>query len=366
MKTKTVALILLAVITSLTFASCDLLGGLVPDTTEPGAVTETETEGEETEEENKYLYTDPLTGMPSEKDLSLQKPLAVVVKNDTLAAPQFGLSGAGIVYEAAVEGGLTRFLALYSDPSSVVKVGPVIDSRTYFIEFAKFHESMLVQAGTTSLGNKKQVNDGVTALDAVVGELSPGFVRDPELIEERGYANSIICKGKELLDRATALGITNVHSGSFKEPVSHVNYLTGPDMSKGKYCVDLTVPFSAALTVSYKYSTLTDSYARTQYGAEHIDAATGKQLRFTNIILIYVEHDTADSSTGEMIMDEAGSGTGYYVYGGSYIPIVWKKDGTGKPIQYYMNDSVTPLQISAGNTLISVLSTKLYGKIVFE
>lgn len=367
MKIRILSFALVIVTLALSFASCDVLEDLYEtDGTEAESGSATETETEE-ETDVKITYPDPLTGLPRDTDISYLKPLAAVIKNDQLASPQFGLSEAGIVYEVAVEGGLTRFLALFSDPSNVNKIGPVIDSRTYFVDIANSHEALLVQAGSTKLGSALQVDLGYTALDAVTGDLAPGFTRDPALIEERGYANSIIANGRTLLQRAGALRISEEHKTGYREPIGHIDYMSSKDMIQGgKYCVDLTIPFSSALTVSYRYSTLTDSYARVQYGSEHKDAVTGEQLRFTNIVILYVEHDIIDTASGEMGIDGSGSGTGYYVYGGNYIPLVWKKGGNGEPFELFGIDGITKLDLTAGNTIVEIVSTKLYGKITFE
>lgn len=47
-----------------------------------------------------------------------KRTLAVVIDNVGDAIPQTSLNEAMIVYEATVEGGLTRFLAIYKEPRS--------------------------------------------------------------------------------------------------------------------------------------------------------------------------------------------------------------------------------------------------------
>lgn len=63
----------------------------------------------------------PLTGLPIDK----QRPvLAVKVDNATRARPQWGLQYADVVYEEAVEGRTTRFLAIYSSKTAP-EIGPI-------------------------------------------------------------------------------------------------------------------------------------------------------------------------------------------------------------------------------------------------
>jgi hypothetical protein len=74
--------------------------------------------------------TCPLTGAntPNGKVAS-RAALAIKVENHPLARPQAGLNAADIVYEEPVEGGLTRFIAVYQCASSD-RVGPVRSGRT--------------------------------------------------------------------------------------------------------------------------------------------------------------------------------------------------------------------------------------------
>ena len=53
-----------------------------------------------------------------------QWPIAVMMDNHTSARPQSNLQRASVVYESLAEGGIPRFMAVYTD-SSVGTVGPI-------------------------------------------------------------------------------------------------------------------------------------------------------------------------------------------------------------------------------------------------
>ncbi|MBQ7699957.1 MAG: DUF3048 domain-containing protein [Clostridia bacterium] len=364
MKRKIILLMLLAAITVNT-VSCDVINSFIyPQTTET-ETEETEAEVTETQQIIKPAFTDPLTGEPSDKDYTYSRPVAVVVKNDRKASPQYGLSKAAVLYEALVEGGITRFLAVYSDVSLVSKVGPVIDSRTYFYDFAANHNAVFVQAGTTASGNKAQVSRGITALDAIVGDMTPGFYRDELLNKARGFENSVVTDASGLKARASQYGVS-LSVSARTSPYEITDYLLNREMNNGKYCTYLSIPFSTNATVEYSYSTLTNKYTRSQYGEPHTDAETGKPLSFTNLILLIADYNTIDQSTGEMEVVNNGSGSGYYVYGGSSVMIKWQRTDGTNPIRLYETDGLTPLKIAAGNTYVAVVSPRLSGKIEFE
>ena len=369
---KIIALIAVVLCAVFILSSCDEIKKYIYNPFDP--VTETETE---TETEPSLItlpvetviphaeFVDPITGDPTESNLSKSRPIAVVIKNDRTASPQFGLSGAAVLYEASVEGGLTRFLAVYSDVSQVSKVGPVIDSRSYFYDFAANHNAVFVQAGTTTNGNKVQVSRGITALDAIVGDMSPGFYRDQAIMAARGFENSIVTDANGLKFRASQYGLSVVTESQVK-PFKTIDYLQNREMKGGSYCTYLKIPFSTNMEVEYTYSTLTNKYSRNQYGEKHTDASTGKQLTFTNIIIIIADYTTANLSTGEMNITNTGKGSGYFIYGGSKIMITWQRTDGENPIKLYEADGVTPLEVSSGNTYIAVVSPRLSGKIEFE
>jgi hypothetical protein len=75
--------------------------------------------------------TCPLTGrtLPGDKPPPNRPVLAVKVENTSEAYPLAGLDKADIIYEEAVEGGLTRFIALFNC-ADAARVGPVRSART--------------------------------------------------------------------------------------------------------------------------------------------------------------------------------------------------------------------------------------------
>jgi hypothetical protein len=73
----------------------------------------------------------PLTGLqpPGEKPVPQRPVLAVKVENTAEAYPLAGLDKADVIYEELVEGGITRFMAIYQCQDSG-RVGPVRSART--------------------------------------------------------------------------------------------------------------------------------------------------------------------------------------------------------------------------------------------
>ena len=69
--------------------------------------------------------TAPFTGLPDPNGVSQTRPsLAVKIENTPEARPQSGLDVADVVYEEVVDGGITRFWAIFNS-AAPVNVGPV-------------------------------------------------------------------------------------------------------------------------------------------------------------------------------------------------------------------------------------------------
>ena len=83
-------------------------------------------------EEAQKLYPWVLTGEELPQGYSQDRRItAVVIDNVFMARPQRGLAEADILFECLVEGGITRFMALYADYRSLPQVGPVRSSRPW-------------------------------------------------------------------------------------------------------------------------------------------------------------------------------------------------------------------------------------------
>ena len=67
---------------------------------------------------------------------STSRPYAVMINNISVARRlQSGLQDAYIIYEIIVEGGISRYMALFMDQSTT-RIGSIRSSRHYFLDYA--------------------------------------------------------------------------------------------------------------------------------------------------------------------------------------------------------------------------------------
>ena len=88
-----------------------------------------------------------LTGLPISDEVQNSRPLAVMLNNKEEGCPQSGIADAAIVYEAPVEGRITRLMALYDDYRNLEKVGSIRSSRDYFVYFALEYDAIYAHFG---------------------------------------------------------------------------------------------------------------------------------------------------------------------------------------------------------------------------
>ena len=123
----------------------------------------------------------PLTGetLPGDKQPPDRPVLAIKVENTPDAQPLAGLQNADIVYEEVVEGGITRFVALYHcEPAD--RIGPVRSIRTTDPKIlAPFSDHPLLAFSGGSRGVRNIVEDAARIATLTIGTTHVGIVESP-------------------------------------------------------------------------------------------------------------------------------------------------------------------------------------------
>src|SRR5918995_7009975 len=139
-------------------------------------------DGEETETPQAEATLEPppvcpLTGEDPEPDLP-RPAVAVKIENSPQSRPQSGLGEADVVFEEIVEGGVTRFAAIYHCGSSK-KVGPVRSARFDDPRIVGPFTSVLAYSGANGIVEKElQKNDMVLFTEQA--DAAKVFFREPE------------------------------------------------------------------------------------------------------------------------------------------------------------------------------------------
>ena len=87
------------------------------------------------------------TGEWKDETVVKRRSMAVMMPNNKKAMPQYGLSQASLIYEAPVEGGISRLMAFYEDYDELDHIGPVRSSRDYYIYEAMAYDAIYCNWG---------------------------------------------------------------------------------------------------------------------------------------------------------------------------------------------------------------------------
>ena len=284
---------------------------------------------------------------------STSRPYAVMINNISTARPyQSGLQDAYIVYEIIVEGGITRYMALFKDQSTE-RIGSVRSARHYFIDYVLENDAYFVHWGWSP-----QAESDINTLDIdnINGLTYEGtyFFRDKTLkipTEHTGYTTM------SALNEASS--DLKYRSKTNKDLL--LNYSTDEiDLSTKENAIvanNVSITYSKTINSSYTYDANNKYYLRSVNNVAENDYITKNQYHFKNIITYQVVNNTiANDNKDRQTIENIGSGTGYYITDGYAMPIKWEKKSRSSQTIYTYNDG-TKINVNDGNTFIQIQPT---------
>ena len=280
------------------------------------------------------------------------RPFAVMINNAPAARPvQSGLQDAYIVYEIIVEGGITRYMALFLDQNTA-RIGSIRSSRHYFLDYALENDAIYVHCGYSPPARADFSKLGVDRIEA--GTSSNSW-RDKEL-RSQGYAyEHTLFTSIEKLNNNVGKKRTKRNNDLL------LNYTVDEvDLSKmenAKPANEVLIKYSNVNKTGYTYDAENKVYKRTVNGKEHVDYVTKNQYTVKNIITYQVKNTTIEGGgKGRQTIDNIGSGTGYYITDGYAVPITWTKPSRkSQTIYKYTNGE--EIKFNDGNTFIQIQPT---------
>src|SRR3989338_1778631 len=252
-------------------------------------------------------------------------PVAVMIENLITVRPQAGLSKEAVVYESLVEGGITRFLALF-DPQieNIPKIGPVRSVRPYYVEWAQEYGkggALLAHAGGSPEALQMIDSDHINDLNQIRGS-APYFWR-----EKGTPAPHNLFTSSELLQRA-------LHDRNFWDAVPEYVTWNFQDSSEKKQNTDtqnakkITINYSSGISyqVEYQFDETTKEYLRFNASRPHMDRNNNQQIRAKNVIIITIPKILAVGEKGRLTLDIHGEGKVSVARDGEVIIGTWKKE----------------------------------------
>lgn len=288
----------------------------------------------------------PLTGVDPEGDVPVRPALAIKVENIPAARPQTGLSWADIVYEEPVEGGITRFIAVYQCQDAE-RVQPIRSARLTDIDIlVQFGRLLFAYSGAAASVDQALGKAGFIDVNAVA---TPGaYDRDPA----RSPPHDLYSGTGELYRAARG----EIHRLELGAPSAMFSY-TSTEVN-GKKVRELHAPFSSwAADVYWRWSADSQSFLR-WHGAEPHVSSDGTQYSAKNVIVQVVETELTDVADANGVQSprviSVGKGKAYVLRKGRIVVGTWERPSTDDVTKFY-DKKGNELRLTPGNTWIELL-----------
>ena len=316
-------------------------------------------------------YTNPLTGLECDTDLSLKRPASIMVNNIWQSLPQEGISHADIMYECLAEGGITRLMMISQEYEKLPQVGSVRSARDYYIDYAQSYDCIFVHAGGSTYAYDTIEQRNIDNIDGVNGpgslyEQTGTFIRDPERLKTYSREHTLMVQsGEGIKNAADFLNYRTEKQSSAPAPMNFAKW--GEKTVLNDKAKHIRVVMSAYQQVDYVYDADSGKYLRYQYDGEpHMDSANNTQLSFENVILMFTETGNISGDEKARIwVGTTGSGTGWYITGGTYQKIKWEKSSFDSVIKYTFEDG-SQVPLNRGQTMINVVPSYNADQVVFD
>ena len=299
----------------------------------------------------------PLTGLPiSDEDPSpYRRPLAVMIDNIIDATPQSGLDKADVVIEALVEGGITRFMALYQSRDAEV-IEPVRSARTPFLHWVMEYDAIYTHVGSSTLEGPanagQQIEEWNIADLDLNTEVGPWFsVKPYDRNPARRAPHNVLTSSQRLRSEAAARGYENetaVSAWQFHPEAASL----APGTPAGSFNVRFGA-LSPRFVVRWDWDAGSGSYLRSQFGAPQFDAFSGARLASPNVVVQYAAAEVV-SSKGHVLIEVVGEGRAQVFRSGEVVEAVWRKSDSGPRTRFYALDG-SELSFVPGPTWIEVV-----------
>lgn len=237
----------------------------------------------------------PLTGEEPGRGVDLDRPaIAVKIEDSPEARPQSGLESADLVFEEVVEGGITRFMAIYHCGESE-KVGPVRSARFDDPKIAYPFTRVLAFSGANDIVGSELVKQKMLVLDEDTAE--GGLFRDPPGSTD---VHSLFANTEKLRAQAKP---------GHKPPEDDI-FVFGNIKGRAKKARSVTLHFTSSNPIEYRWEG--KSWRRYE-GGEPFFTSVGDQIAVPNVLVQEVKVDNSNTivdAVGNPSPDITLSGTG--------------------------------------------------------
>lgn len=277
----------------------------------------------------------PLTGVAVDDPASLaHSSLAAKIDNHWDARPQVGLEHTDLVFEELVEGGLTRYVAVWHSDIPA-EIGPVRSIRPMDPDIISPFGGIVAYSG----GQYRFVElmRSTNVYNAIHGQ------RDTEDVmyrtKTKAAPHNVLVKAPELIA---------MHPDIVAPPqqYSYADDAAGSTGSReGAPVAGVDLVFGGSAHPSWRWDAASGRWLRFQDAAADMDSAGG-QLSAANVVIVRVG---VSNDGGVPKTELVGAGEAWVLSGGAIVHASWSKPDRTAPIRL-VDDSGTVVRLAPGNS----------------
>jgi len=294
-------------------------------------------------DEEELFYRD-IDGVGRVEKTKERPYYAVMIDNLALARPQHGLSSASVVYEAPVESGITRFMAVFPASLALEKIGPVRSARPYFIDFAAEYDAIYAHVGGSPQALER-LKGTYEVFDLNQFWNGGVFWRS----RDREAPHNVYTSSEDL----DAFAVSKGYESRELDP-----WLFKDDMNEDErpyFGGDLSVDAKYKEYVAdWSYDTKTNDYARRQGSGDHVDALSDDQIRAKNVLVQFTDIEVIDG-VGRRKVRTSGEGEAIIALDGQVYNGTWSKGSSGRTRFYDKNGD--EILLNRGTTWVTIVAT---------
>jgi hypothetical protein len=280
----------------------------------------------------------PFTGLPDTDGIANGRAsLAVKIENSPDARPQVGLDVADIVYEEIVEGGITRFWAVFSS-TAPDNVGPVRSVRAMDPNIVRPLGGVIAYSGGTGPNVALIRATGLVWVDE--GNAGDSFYRD----SSRSAPHNLFARTELLWARG----------GDPVPPRPMFGYVDDDAEFTGTPVAAFNVHFQPGYEVNYVWDEEREGWLRfqpanTPFMSEG-SSFVPRQIAPQNVIVQFIDY--VKGAEGDLI----GTGAAWVFSNGQMIQGTWTKLYEGSPSSY-TDANGQPILLTPGRTWVELFNT---------
>lgn len=282
-----------------------------------------------------------------------RRPLGVMIENSLDARPQSGLTTADVVYEAVVEGGITRFMAMfYCDAATAgnLMLAPVRSARIHFVNLISEYDGLYNHVGGAGNCDDENVDERAKALCV----LRTTDIKDLDQFREDGagafkvchrvanrlgdkevtYEHTMACFLEELYNAGAKQKWTNVDAKGVSWDKKFIPW-SFRDVSKktvGDPANSISYmfwgsnrDFNSNYDVRWDYQPQTNTYRRSNGGQVATDLNNDAPIEVADVIIQFAKETDVADKDHHIVYDVIGKGSALVYMDGTAVPAVWSK-----------------------------------------